>query len=147
MLPEAEQTVRVMAAARLDRERAEAELAREEGAASPAAVSIGDPDYMAELEATATVLNTEAVLDSAAESGWRGSGGAGRCGRSVTVDMEAYERARALLRGRAAERRQSEEYREALRARLGSLDESERPLYAPCRETPLERYMNGLRNG
>lgn len=144
MVSEVDHILRIMRASRLTREEAEGELLSEEEAASSLdRVNLGDPDFMAEINAIATVENTEAILDAAGRSGGSGGRGGGRK-KAVTVDMGAYERARAVLDRRATERRQNREYRDALKSRLRLLDEASAPLYAPAPKSPLQRYIDAL---
>ena len=143
MLSETDQLLRVMRAARMTREEAEAELDRELAEASPLiAPSLSDPEYIRELRALASIQNTEALLAVDKSDGAKGRGGGKK--RPVTIDLGAYERDKEFVGSRQAARRQHEEYAEALRARLRRLDEAARPLYEPDDETPLGRYIGAL---
>lgn len=142
MLSETDQLLRVMRAARMTREEAEAELAREEADAAQL-FTMSAADLAAEARALSTIDATESILAEAEKTG-SGEGRGGGKKKTVTVDMAAYERALGLISGRQAERRQSKEYREALRARLRRLDEASRPLCTPAVRSPLQRYIDAL---
>lgn len=141
MLSGTDQLLRVMRAARMTREEAEAELVREEADAAQL-FTMSAADLAAEARALSTIDATESILAEAEKTGSGEGRGGGK--KTVTVDMAAYERALGLVSGRQAERRQSREYREALRARLGRLDEASRPLYTPAVRSPLQRYIDAL---
>lgn len=143
MLSETDQLLRVMRAARMTRDDAEAELDRElEDAKALEAPSLSDPEYIREMKARASIQNTEALLNADKPDGGKGRRGSKK--RTVTIDLGAYERDKEFVGSRQAARRQHEEYAEALRARLRRLDEAARPLYAPDDETPLGRYISAL---
>lgn len=143
MLSETDQLLRVMRAARMTREEAEAELAREQvDAGALVAPALSDPEYIRELKALASIQNTEALLNADKPDGSKGRGGGKK--RTVTIDLGAYERGKEFVGSRQAARRQHEEYVEALRARLRRLDEASRPLYAPAVRSPLQRYIDAL---
>lgn len=143
MLSETDQLLRVMRAARMTREEAEAELARELAEARPlVAPALSDPEYIRELRALASIQNTEALLAADKPDGTKGRGGGKK--RTVTIDLGAYERDKEFVGLRQAARRQHEEYVEALRARLRRLDEASRPLHIPAIKSPLQRYIDAL---
>lgn len=143
MLSETDQLLRVMRAARMTREEAEAELARDLAEARPlVAPALSDPEYIRELRALASIQNTEALLTADKPDGAKGRGGSKK--RPVTIDLDAYERDKEFVGLRRTARRQHEEYAEALRARLRYLDEASRPLHAPAVKSPLQRYIDAL---
>lgn len=143
MLSETDQLLRVMRAARMTREEAEAELDRELAEASPLiAPSLSDPEYIRELRALASIQNTEALLAADKPDGTKGRRGGRK--RAVTIDLDAYERDEEFVGSRQVARRQHEEYAEALRARLRRLDEASRPLHTTAVKSPLQRYIDAL---
>lgn len=143
MLSETDQLLRVMRAARMTREEAEAELDRELVEAKPLiAPSLSDPEYIRELRALASIQNTEALLNADKPDGAKGRRGSKK--RTVTIDLGAYERDKEFIGSRQVARRQHEEYAEALRARLGRLDEASRPLHTTAVKSPLQRYIDAL---
>ena len=143
MLSETDQLLRVMRAARMTREEAEAELDRELAEASPLiAPSLSDPEYVRELRALASIQNTEALLAADKPDGTKGRRGGKK--RAVTIDLDAYERDKEFVGSRQADRRQHEEYAEALRARLRRLDEASRPLHTTAVKSPLQCYIDAL---
>lgn len=143
MLSETDQLLRVMRAARMTREEAEAELARELAEARTLiAPSLSDPEYIRELRALASIQNTEALLNADKPDGIKGRRGGKR--RAVTIDLGAYERDKEFVGSRQAALRQHEEYAEALRAHLRRLNEASRPLHAPAAKSPLQRYIDAL---
>ena len=142
-MSETDQLLRVMRAARMTCEEAETELARELAEARPlVAPALSDPEYIRELRALASIQNTEALLNADKPDGAKGRGGGKK--RPVTIDLGAYERDKEFAGSRQAARRQHEEYAEALRARLGRLDEASRPLHVPAGKSPLQRYIDAL---
>ena len=143
MLSETDQLLRVMRAARMTREEAEAELDRELEDARPLiAPSLSDPEYIREMKARASIQNTEALLNADKPDGAKGRGGGKK--RTVTIDLDAYERDKEFVGSRRTARRQHEEYAEALRARLRRLDEASRPLHTSAVKSPLQRYIDAL---
>ena len=135
--------MRVMRAARMTRDDAEAELTRElEDAKALEAPSLSDPEYIRELKALASIQSTEALLNADKPDGAKGRGGGKK--RTVIIDLGAYERDKEFVGSRQAARRQHEEYVEVLRARLRRLDEASAPLYAPAPKSPLQRYIGTL---
>ena len=97
--------------------------------------------------AASEVDSVERLLDGAARQ--TGHGGGGRKvsrRRTVSVDMDSYERSKAYLTKLGEERAEREELREAARGRLRHFEKRDGYLYRPANSTPLEGYQAILIN-
>ena len=126
---------------RMDRRELERLLAALDAEDRRRSSSIGDMEAWA--RAAAEVGNVERLLaDTPRPSSRRRSAGGRR--RSVTIDMESYERSKAYLMELSEEDAARDELREAARSRLRHFEKRDGYQYRQASKTPLERYCGLL---
>lgn len=93
--------------------------------------------------AVSEVLSVDELMEEANSQTGNARGGASRK-RTVSVNMDGYERSKAVLDSMADERVDRDELREAARARLSHFEKRDELRYRPAERTPLERYQAAL---
>lgn len=137
--------------ARMGRYELEGELDRIDAADPYGAAAVQSmAEQVAEARVVANVMGVESAIRAARETDARDAR-AEREGRarprrkrSVSIDMDAYERDKRALSDKAARREECERMREAVRRRLRHFEKRDGYGYRPPATTPLERYIAEL---